>query len=307
MTNSLRLVAVVLALAGVGVTGCTGPQGEPSRGNGSTAIPPSSAPATSAPPTPALETPMTDPATAFPRSMAALGDSMTRAFAACPGAGDCPASSWSTGSEPGLASHAQRIAERSDRSPQVHNVAVSGATVAGLRSQVSAAVAADVDYVTILIGANDACAPSGDAMTSVARFRAEFTAALEELVEGLPKARIFVSSIPDLRRLWAVGKDVDEVVKIWEQYGICQSMLGNPRVDGSSARARRDRVRDRVLAYNRVMEQACSQHRTCRSDGGAVFGYEFSLAMVSRADYWHPSIRGQQALAEVSWRAGFWG
>ncbi len=88
-----------------------------------------------------------------PRVMAALGDSITRAAAAC-GRGDCAESSWATGGAQGLDSHAQRLGI--DDADRAHNVAVSGSRVAGLASQVEAAVQERPDYVTVLIGANDA-------------------------------------------------------------------------------------------------------------------------------------------------------
>ena len=143
-------------------------------------------------------------------------------------------------------------------------------------------------------------------MRPVADFRDIFRAALARLVQGLPRARVLVVSVPDLARLWRVGKDDDDVVATWEQYAICQSMLGSATSDDDAVRARRDRVRARVADYNRVMAAACATYSTCRSDGGAVFDYRFSLEMVSRADYWHPSAEGQRALAEISWAAGYW-
>jgi len=41
--------------------------------------------------------------------MAALGDSITRAFAACGRGGDCVETSWATGTIKDLDSHAQRL------------------------------------------------------------------------------------------------------------------------------------------------------------------------------------------------------
>ena len=90
-----------------------------------------------------------------PHSMAALGDSITRGFAACGRGGDCTEASWATGTAGELGSHAQRL--NIDDREHSHNFAVSGARVAGLASQVQAAVSARPDYVTVLIGANPVC------------------------------------------------------------------------------------------------------------------------------------------------------
>jgi len=237
--------------------------------------------------------------------MAALGDSITRAFAACGHSGDCVESSWATGTAEDLDSHAQRLAiAHPDTS---RNLAVSGARVAELASQVEAAIRARPDYVTVLIGANDACAPTEAAMTSVEEYTASFDAALNTLVRGLPNARILVLSIPDLARLWEVGRNRPDVRRVWDSYGICQSMLADPTDTTAVAQARRDRVRAHIQAYNSAMTAACTEHAPhCRSDGNAVFNYRFDLDDVSPIDYWHPSKRGQATLAQIAWEAGFW-
>ena len=237
--------------------------------------------------------------------MAALGDSITRAFAACGRGGDCVETSWATGTADDLDSHWQRLDV--DEREANHNLAVSGARVAGLESQVQAAIRLRPDYVTVLIGANDACTPDEAAMTPVEDFTSAFDRAVDALVRGLPDAHILVLSIPDLARLWQVGKDRPEVRGLWQSNGVCRSMLADPTDTGAAAQARRDRVRGRVAAYNAAMTAACARHPAqCRHDGNAVFEHRFDLADVSPVDYWHPSRRGQATLARVAWEAGFW-
>lgn len=237
-----------------------------------------------------------------PRVMAALGDSITRGFAACGRGGDCAEMSWATGTADDVDSHRRRLDVDT-----VHNLAVSGARVAGLGSQVQAAVRVRPQYVTVLIGANDACVGSEAAMTPVPEFAAAFDTALDALVRGVPDARILVLSVPDLTRLWEVGREQPEVRQAWASHGICAPMLADPLDTGADAQARRDRVRARVQAYNAAMAAACARHATqCRHDNNAVFGYRFELADVSPVDYWHPSRRGQATLARVAWETGFW-
>jgi lysophospholipase L1-like esterase len=237
--------------------------------------------------------------------MVALGDSITRGFAACGQVADCPDSSWSTGTPDGFDSHRERLGQ-SDPA-KAHNLAVSGARVSGLRAQVEAAVPLRPDYVTILIGANDACAPDEASMTPVEEFSEAFGDAMDALVRGVPDAHVLVLSVPDLRRLWEVGRDQPEVRRTWEAYGICQAILADAVDTAADAEARRDRVRERVRDYNAAMAAACRRHpERCRHDGNAVFHHGFSLEDVSTLDYWHPSARGQATLAEVSWQAGYW-
>ena len=144
-------------------------------------------------------------------------------------------------------------------------------------------------------------------MTPVDVYTRAFDDALATLVQALPDVRILVLSVPDLARLWEVGKDRDDVRRVWQSYGICQTMLGDPTDTSAGAQARRDRVRQRVQAYNAAMAAACSRHAAqCRHDGGAVFDHRFTLDDVSTVDFWHPSARGQATLAEVAWKAGYW-
>ncbi|MDP9865966.1 MULTISPECIES: SGNH/GDSL hydrolase family protein [Streptosporangium] len=237
-----------------------------------------------------------------PGAMASMGDSITRGFNACGFYLDCPSRSWSTGSDSAVNSHYRRL--RADSPDLVaHNDGRSGAKVADMAGQAQQAVSQGVDYVTILIGANDACTSSEAGMTSVADFEARFRTALQTLATGLPEAAIFVSSIPDIKRLWEVGKDSSSARTAWSTFGICQSMLARPRSTDQADIDRRDRVRQRVADYNAALARVCAEQITCRYDGGAVFGHPFTLSQLSRWDYFHPNTSGQQTLAEVTYAA----
>lgn len=210
-----------------------------------------------------------------------------------------PEHSWATGDDPedGVESHFERVLEEGDA--EAHNVAVSGAKMADAPAQADRAVAAGADYVTVLMGGNDVCASSVDAMTSVEEYEASFREALSRLVDGLPEARLYVLSVPDVIRLWELFGDSRAARAVWGSFGICRAAL---RED-----ADRDAVRRRNVAYNDVLERVCGEHRACRHDEGAVFGTTFESGDVSSADFFHPSLAGQARLAEVSWEQGYWG
>ena len=145
-----------------------------------------------------------------PASLAALGDSITRALAVCCSNGDNFRHSWSTGDRPGdgVTSHYERLTRLGRPiTGRNHNIAISGSRAVHLPGQAAMAVKQNVDYVTILIGANDLCASSAAAMTSEAEFAVHVNSALAMLDRGLPRARIFVASIPDLYQLWKVVDD----------------------------------------------------------------------------------------------------
>ncbi|MFD0786367.1 GDSL-type esterase/lipase family protein [Micromonospora azadirachtae] len=242
-----------------------------------------------------------------PSSMASLGDSITRGFNACGWYVDCTSRSFSTGDNSTINSHYLRVrATNPAINGNNHNDARSGAKSADMYGQAGTAVGQGVGYVTMLIGANDACTGSESSMTPVSTFRANIDSALNRLRVGLPNARVFVISIPDVYRLWFVGKGSGSARTAWSLFGICQSLLANPTSTAQADVDRRDRVRQRVVDYNTQLAQACAAYGpNCDFDDNAVFGYPFTLNQLSGWDYFHPNATGQQALANVSYAAGF--
>ncbi|QOC92615.1 SGNH/GDSL hydrolase family protein [Micromonospora craniellae] len=242
-----------------------------------------------------------------PTSMASLGDSITRGFNACGWYVDCTSRSFSTGDNSTVNSHYLRIRRVEPAvNGRNHNAARTGAKSADLAGQAGTAVSQGAGYVTILIGANDACTGSESSMTSVATFRSHIDSALNRLKTGLPNARVFVISIPDVHRLWTVGKDSGSARTAWSLFGICQSLLANPTSTAQADVDRRNRVRQRVVDFNGQLAAACAAYGSnCRYDGNAVFGYPFTLSQLSGWDYFHPNASGQQVLANVSYPAGF--
>ncbi|MGW4501843.1 GDSL-type esterase/lipase family protein [Micromonospora sp. NPDC004336] len=242
-----------------------------------------------------------------PSSMASLGDSITRGFNACGWYTDCTSRSFSTGDDSTVNSHYLRIrATNAAIAGRNHNDARSGAKSADMYGQAGTAVSQGVDYVTMLIGANDACTGSESTMTPVTTFRANIDSALNRLRAGLPNAKVLVISIPDIHRLWYVGKGSGSARSAWSLFGICQSMLANPTSTNQADVDRRNRVRQRVIDFNGQLAQACAAYgANCLFDGNAVFGYPFALSQLSGWDYFHPNTSGQQVLASVSYAAGF--
>lgn len=243
----------------------------------------------------------------IPSSMSSLGDSITRGFNACGWYSDCTDRSWSTGGYASVNSHYLRIRSKNAAINGFNfNDARTGAKMVDLNGQAQAAVNRGVKYVTILMGANDACTSSESTMTSVTTYRAQLDQALATLKAGLPNAAVFIASVPDIKRLWFIGKDNSSARYAWSQFGICQSMLANPQSTATADVARRDRVRQRVVDFNTQLAQACTAYgANCDFDGNAVFNYQFVLSQVSGWDYFHPNTSGQAVLASVSYPAGF--
>src|ERR671911_524029 len=141
------------------------------------------------------------PSPPLPSSMAAIGDSITRAYDVCCAYGDHPGQSWSTGatSYDGTASHYERIKQlNSAITGRGYNDAVSGAKMSAAPTQAAKAVSQGARYVTILLGANDLCTSSVSTMTSTTTFRAQFSQAMATLMAQDRQPYVFVSSIPNI-------------------------------------------------------------------------------------------------------------
>ena len=240
----------------------------------------------------------------LPSSMAAIGDSITRAYDVCCSYGDHPGQSWSTGSTgyDGITSHYERIRQLNPAiTGHAYNDAVSGAKMAAAPTQAGQAVSQGARYVTILLGANDLCTSSPSTMTSTGSFEADFKSTMAILMAQNPRPYVFVSSIPNIYQLWTVLKGNSLARWAWANFHICQSMLGATRTE-----AERQLVVDRERAFNRILADVCAQYLRCRWDGGAVYNYRFSASQVSTLDFFHPSLSGQAALARVTWAASWW-
>lgn len=236
-----------------------------------------------------------------PRSLAAVGDSITRGFDACSVLADCPEASWATGTDSEVLSLATRLLGKKRAAGNSWNYAKTGARMSDLPEQIEQASLKRPELLTVMAGANDACRPSADSMTPVAEFRADFEEALRTLRRELPKTQVYVASVPDLKRLWSQGRTNPLGKQIWK-LGICASMLADPDDLEASATQRRATVQNRVVAYNDVLKDVCAKDLRCRYDGGAVFDYRFDGDQLSHWDWFHPSKNGQERLAELAYR-----
>ncbi len=248
--------------------------------------------ATSAPPT----------ATA----LAALGDSITRAFDTCSAAyTDCPANSWSTGTNTAVSSWYLRL--RSSTSPTLvaYNDAKTGAKMVDLNGQAATAVSQSADVVTIMMGSNDVCTSSVSTMTRSDVVGSQLAAALRTLTNGNATRQIYVASIPDVYHLWSIFHTNLAADFVWSIAGICQSLLANPRSTATADNNRRAAVANQVTADNAAIAAACAAVPQCHYDNGAANAVQFSTSNVTTRDYFHPSVSGQALAASAEWSAFF--
>jgi lysophospholipase L1-like esterase len=234
-------------------------------------------------------------------AIASLGDSMSLAVNACDRSGSCPEVAWSTGTDPQVQSLASRVAETSGAVPTTEIIASDGASVESLPAQAERAVELEPDLVTVLIGANDVCAPSFDEITPEDAFAQNVTTAFDILATGLPDARVYVSSLPNLVRLIDAKKDDPTAVATWKKIAQCRSLLFNATSSEQADVDRRASISTLIETFNGVLADACATHPHCIWDDDAAFDLEFTGDDVSTIDFFHPSATGQQKLAAVAW------
>ena len=232
--------------------------------------------------------------------MAAAGDSITLAYNSA-SYGSFPQYSWSTGTASTLNSLRQRLQVASGTTITGVNVAAVGANSTALAGQVTSAIAAQADYLTVEMGANDACTSTVAGMTPVADYQARVKTALTQFHDAKADNRIFVASIPSLYRMWSISKSKFAARLVWASASICQSMLANPTSTTATNESRRLEVQARVNAYNAALAQECGALPRCTFDDYAVANYPFTSTHISTADYFHPSIEGQRVLATITW------
>ncbi len=240
----------------------------------------------------------------LPNSMASTGDSITRAFDIdyLHVLQDSPQYSWSSGYNSKVNSEYRRIlAANPAISGHEYNDAKTGARMSALDGQLKTAASQHVQYVTVLMGANDVCTSSASTMTPTATFQSQFQQALADFAAADPGAHIFVSSIPNIYQLWSVLHTNSSAQSAWTLYGICQSMLSP-----TNSSTTRQRVAAQEQADNQVLASVCAGYAQCRWDGYATYNFSFPASDVSTVDYFHPNYNGQNDLARITWGASYW-
>ena len=166
--------------------------------------------------------------------------------------------------------------------------------MASLNEQAKKAVKQKAEFVTVLIGANDACASPS---TTQAAWKLSFEMAMNTLKTGLPNAKIFVGSVPNLMHLWELFHTNPTALKKWKELPLCPGIMTEAESEGAAAKARRQATLSAEEGYNATMGTVCGENPNCQFDKDGIFETKFGEAEVSTVDFFHPSIAGQAALA----------
>ena len=201
-------------------------------------------------------------------------------------------------------------------------------------AQAANAVAQGADYVTIEMGGNDACRrrlvsrrlrrPTGPS----SRRRSTRSG------RGLPKAYIFVASIPNINILHTIFTspvDLNALTR-WSAFNVCQALLANPTSTAAADVQRRADFQAQVIAYNEPSPKSAGlSAEPLQVRRGAAYNTSFTTSDVanvtnrdrskhvpvqcpadlrpgipnSTADYFHPSLAGQAKIADSTWASTY--
>ena len=229
----------------------------------------------------------------------AIGDSISAGFNSL-SLGDRKDLSWSTGLRDDLQvkSHAFFLSNLYETEVITKNVAVAGARSNQIDSQLKSMLSFNPDYVTILIGANDACSWNGsEAEQRLVGFERDVGNAIEELVQKNPNIKLLLAAVPDLKRLRDLGIK-NGCQRKWDLYGICRQYLGR-----NSTIAGRNQVVENLNQINEVLRMVSTKWPDHVAFSQATSEFEFEFSDVSTIDCFHPSIAGQNKISEVSFQA----
>lgn len=241
-------------------------------------------------------------ATVYPDSIASMGDSISRAASTTTGStGDVIANSWSTGTGTKVNSHYNRI-KAAAGAPAVANAAKSGSTSGDLVRQAKLVVSNKAQYVTIISGGNDICGASSlTAMTPTATYKTNMRNALKTLGTSTAKPEVLLASSPSLLKLYNLGSNSAAAKRVWVGGDVCSIMFGAPDDKSAAATSRRNSVEQRMQAYNTAAKEVCAEFAFCSFDDGAVYGIDLKPEDISTVDFFHPSVAGQNKIANVTW------
>ncbi len=232
-------------------------------------------------------------------TMGALGDSISGAMDATDW-GDNPEYSWTTGSDDEVNSHAHRLSALGYE-VNAFNEAVSGAKAEHLKAQVDLLKnQGNFDYVTMQIGANDACSWSQDHTAELNHFKTHVAEALQSLLTSNSQSKVLLVPVPNMYRIWELAHDMG-CSALWDLVGICSPLLDRDNSDDERAA-----FQNRVVEINEALGQIAVQYPQQVRFDATIANTNFEWSDISPLDCFHPSPEGQHLLSQKSWDSGWY-
>ena len=237
-----------------------------------------------------------------PLVMATIGDSISAGFNAYY-AGDNRQLSWATGdaNEPEFRSHRQRLAEVLDREVVAINEAIVGSVIWELERQVKRIVRYRPAYVTINVGANDLCTWPTNYESQLDYYESTLRSYVDQVIAANNSVKILLAPIPNMYNLWEVAHDKPACQERWDAIDLCRDLM-----DPNNTEADRQRFVDRWDAANDALDRIAADYPDHIRFERELAYETFTWDEVAKLDCFHPSIKGQGRLAEMTWQHGWY-
>jgi len=187
------------------------------------------------------------------------------------------------------------------------------------------------ELVVVLLGGNDLCsrdcaspANCSSPLFSDDEWREALRLGLDLLVAGLPDgAAIYLGSVPRVQDLWFAGlakqaadSDVDCELA-WSTFDVCRIVTNDSRQGGETQAERIAAVAERQRRYNEILVEEAEEYSSnasgrnprgievvaeYRGESEPTVGtYVFGPDGINGSDCFHPSLAGQNEIAERMW------
>ncbi|MDB5038040.1 MAG: plb1 [Bacteriovoracaceae bacterium] len=227
--------------------------------------------------------------------------------------------SWSTGTDDSdiVFSHLERL-QTARPDIKGFNFAISGTETKNLMGQIDKFLEVEdsqnilIDYVTLLIGANDLWGTQLEEIVSPLVYAGHIESALRRLLEKNPNRMILIVGLPHVHDLFEKSSEL-VALDILGHAIKCQDMRTNIYGDAIIFKPKDPNYQATkliVALYQKGLEEVAARLRSDypKAHVKAIHDYDIPgvINKTLSADCFHPSLWGQAMLAEGTWRHGFW-
>lgn len=234
-------------------------------------------------------------------SLVALGDSLTTAFDA-EGIFENLDYSWSTGttSDPRLVSHYKHLKQMMPTADVLQeNLATSGSMAAETITQVQQMRSLHPNYVTLLSGANDLCTWIDPDLEHIQIYKHQLIETLDYLIAHSPEVKILLVPIPNLAEVYNLGI-ANHCEEKWSIFNVCQKLLSP-----SNTELDRQQFYTGLEQMNLTIYDVAQSRQQNVKFATGVDQARLTFDQISKIDCFHPSVAGQNYLAQLTWSSGW--
>lgn len=181
------------------------------------------------------------------------------------------------------------------------------------------------DHVEVVLGGNDICnrdcvdpANCSDPLLTEGQWRGAVQAGLDKLVNGLPSgSTVVLGSVPRVQDLRAAGIAKQSgnwrvnCESVWSTFGICRIATNGGTMNGESFATRYAGIESAQRLYNEVLQQEAAAYNGTNGvevvaeysgeNQTNVGTFTFGKNDIDGGDCFHPSVSGQNTVANLMW------